>query len=214
MTSHPLKIPLAILAATACLAGIALLVIGVGQQKVTADMLRNDAIFVYDAPIPLNVFSLTDDEGQAFTNASLSDQWTLVFFGYTFCPDICPLTLASITRFYDLLADNGEAQDVQVVMISVDPERDTQEVLHNYVTYFNPEFTGASGEYADVYTLARTMNVTFNYVAMDDENYLVNHNGEVMLIDPQGSNVGFFKPPYAPDLMRENFLAAKRYLSR
>lgn len=214
MTSHPLKFPLAILVAVACLAGIVLLLLGLGREQVTAESLRNDAIFVYDAPISLNAFSLTDDEGQAFTNASLSGRWTLVFFGYTFCPDICPLTLASITRFYDLLADNGEAQDVQVVMISVDPERDTQEVLHNYVTYFNPAFTGASGEYAEVYTLARQMNVTFNYVAMDDENYLVNHNGEVMLIDPQGNNVGFFKPPYAPDLMRENFLAAKRYLDR
>ena len=183
-------------------------------NAVTAETLRNDAFFVYDAPNALDAFSLLDEEGEPFTNADLEGRWTLVFFGYTFCPDICPLTMASIRQFYNLLDENGEATDVGVVMISVDPERDTQEVLSNYVNYFNPAFTGVTGEYATIYTLARQMNIAFNYVRMDDENYLVNHNGEVMLVDPSGNNVGFFKPPYDPVTMRENFTTLKKYLNR
>lgn len=214
MEKSRFKIVLTLLACMSVLTGGMLFYLYSEATRVTADSLRNDGLFVYDAPNPLEDFSLTDHNGETFTNANLAGKWTLVFFGYTFCPDICPLTMASIRQFHDLLDENGEAEDVQVVMISVDPERDTQEVMANYVTYFNPEFVGVTGEYATVYTLAREMNISFNYVRMDDENYLVNHNGEIMLIDPQGNNVGFFKPPYEPDFMRENFLAVKKFLTR
>jgi len=214
MEKSTLKTILISLVGVSVLLGAGLVTLYLQATLVTAESLRNDGFFVYDAPIELNDFSLEDEDGEVFNNENLQGQWTLVFFGYTFCPDICPLTLASVRQFYGLLEENGESEDVQVLMISVDPERDTREVLANYVHYFNPEFMGARGDYTEVYTLARQMNVTFNYVAMDEENYLVNHNGEVMLLDPQGNNVGFFKAPYKPDFMRENFLAVKRYLSR
>ncbi len=133
------------------------------------------------------------------------------FFGYTFCPDICPITMAAIRQFYDLLAVEGLESDVQVVMISVDPNRDTPEKLAEYVGFFNPEFIGLTGDYNNLYNMARKMNVAFSYLRVDDDNYLVTHNGEVMLIDPQANNVGFFKAPYDPQLMLENFLAVKKY---
>ena len=214
MEKSTLKTVLTTLSALSLLTGAVLVFLYMQATSVTTESLRNDGFFVYDGPIELDPFSLVDENGEGFTNADLQGQWTLVFFGYTFCPDICPLTLASVRQFYSLLEESDESENVQVVMVSVDPERDTQEVLANYVHYFNPEFRGARGDYTDVYTLARQMNVTFNYVNVDDENYLVNHNGEILLIDPQGNNVGFFKAPYEPDSMRENFLAVKRYLSR
>ena len=203
-----------LLAGIAVISGAILVSLYLATNRVTVESLRNDSFFVYDAPTALEPFSLTDDAGNEFSNEDFEGQWSLVFFGYTFCPDICPLTLASLKQFYDLLGERGENADVQVVMISVDPERDTQEVLSNYVKYFNPEFTGVTGDFAPIHTLARQMNLTFNYVAMDDDNYLVNHNGEVMLIDPEGNNVGFFKPPYHPEQMRESFLAVKKFLAR
>ena len=205
---------LTLLAGIAVISGAVLVSLYLSANAVTAQSLRNDSFFVYDSPTGLETFSLIDDAGNEFTNEDLNGQWSLVFFGYTFCPDICPLTLASLKQFYELLGKHGENADIQVVMISVDPERDTQEVLSNYVKYFNTEFTGVTGDFAPIYTLARQMNITFNYVAMDDENYLVNHNGEVMLIDPEGNNVGFFKPPYHPEQMRENFLAVKKFLGK
>ena len=200
-----------VLASLSVLTGALLVTLYFAASNVTLESLRNDAFFIYDSPIEVGEFELADDQGQPFTRESLAGKWSLVFFGYTFCPDICPITMASIRQFYGLLDENQDAQDVQVIMISVDTERDTQEVLANYVGYFNPDFIGASGEYAETYTLARQMNVTFNYTRIDDDNYLVNHNGEVMLLDPDGRNVGFFKPPYDPEQMRVNFLRVKRF---
>jgi len=211
MENSRFKILIAVLASAALVSGGLLVFILMTVTIVTPAQLRNDALFVYDSPIILDEFSLTNQDEEVFTNESLQGRWSLIFFGYTYCPDICPITLASIKQFYDLLKDSGDTTDVQVIMVSVDPERDTSEVLGNYVRYFNPDFIGATGDYTDVYRMARNMNLTFNYTRIDDDNYLVNHNGEVMLIDPLGNNVGFLKPPYEPQKMLDNFQAIKSY---
>lgn len=212
MEPKHLKIFLPTLAVISVLTGGLLVYLFVGFNPVTTESLRNDGFYVYDEPIEIPDFSLVDQHGEAFTRDAFDNKWTLVFFGYTFCPDICPLTMASLKQFYDLLAAEHEADNVQVVMVSVDPKRDTPDVLANYVEFFNPGFIGVTGEYTDIYTFARQMNVSFTYSRVDDEHYLVNHSGEVMLLDPKGANVGFFKPPHDPQLMMENFSAVKSYL--
>lgn len=198
------------LAGLSAVSGGLLLYFLISATTVTRESLRNDAFFVYDTPIAVNPFRLVDHEGNEFTEAGLRGKWSLVFFGYTFCPDICPLTLATIRQFYDLLPAEERA-NVQVIMVSVDPQRDTPEVLANYVRFFNPEFIGVTGEYGRLFTVARQMNVAFTYIPVDDEHYLVTHNGEIMLLAPDGTNTGFFKPPYMPDAMLENFRAARRF---
>jgi len=211
MNQTRFRILVSIIVLASVLSGALLVTAYQKASRVTPQQLRNDALFVYDDPITLNAFSLTKHTGGPFTNTSLQGSWTLVFFGYTFCPDICPITMVAIKQFYDLLEASGEGENVQVVMISVDPERDTEEVLKNYVTYFNPEFIGARGDYSDVYQLARNVNLTFAYTRVDDDNYLVNHNGEIMVMGPTGDNVGFLKAPYEPQRMLENFLALKSF---
>lgn len=211
MENFRLKILFAVIAAAILVSGSMLALTIWQANRITAESLRNDGFFIYDAPITLADFNLEDHRGEPFTNENLQGSWTLVFFGYTFCPDICPITLASIKQFYDLLVASGNAENVQVMMISVDPERDSTEVLANYVTFFNPEFIGARGDYTQVYTLARNMNVSFSYTRVDDDNYLVNHNGEIMLLNPEGDNVGFFKAPHEPQGMLDNFLVVKKF---
>lgn len=209
-----MKIMMSLLAGISVLTGGLLVYLFIATNQVNKESLRNDSFFVYDAPIELDEFSLTDHNNEPFARDALKDKWTLVFFGYTFCPDICPITMAAIRQFYDLLAVEGLESDVQVVMISVDPNRDTPEKLAEYVGFFNPEFIGLTGDYNNLYTMARKMNVAFSYLRVDDDNYLVTHNGEVMLIDPQANNVGFFKAPYDPQLMLDNFLAVKKYTGK
>lgn len=181
---------------------------------VSFESLRNDGYYQYETPIDLDDFVLVNHQEMPFTRADLAGKWSFVFFGYTFCPDICPLTLATLRQFYNLLDENGMSADVQVVMISLDPKRDTPEVLSNYVTYFNQDFIGATGDYADIYGVSRQMNVAFTYTPIDDENYLVTHNGEIMLVDPSGRDVGFFKAPHDPEVMQENFLRVKKFLAQ
>ena len=214
MENSRLKILIPFLTAFSVLTGCILIYLVIAVNSVSVESLRNDSFFVYDQAIQINDFNLTDHKGEKFTQERLRNKWTLAFFGYTFCPDICPLTMASIKQFHDLLEEQTESADVQVIMISVDPNRDTPEKLSSYVGFFNPSFIGLTGEYASLYSMAREMNIAFSYVRVDDENYLVNHNGEILLLDPEGDNVGFFKPPYQPGLMMENFLAMKKFASK
>ena len=105
----------------------------------TNEQLSENGLFVYDVPRSIQDFSLQDHNGQPFTKASLTGKWSLIFFGYTYCPDICPLTLASIRQFEGLLQETEAADAVQVVMVTVDPERDTPEKLGAYVKYFGED---------------------------------------------------------------------------
>jgi len=214
MENSRLKFIILALAAFSVISGIVLFIVIRSASTVSFESLRNDGYYQYETPIVLDDFALSNHRGEAFTLSALTGKWSFVFFGYTFCPDICPLTLASLRQFYNLLGDTGMADDVQVVMISLDPKRDTTEVLNNYVTYFNSDFIGATGDYADIYGVSRQMNVAFTYTPIDDENYLVTHNGEIMLVDPSGRDVGFFKAPHDPAAMQANFARVKKYLAQ
>jgi len=214
MENSRLKFIILALAAFSVISGIVLFIVIRSASTVSFESLRNDGYYQYETPIVLDDFALSNHRGEAFTLSDLTGKWSFVFFGYTFCPDICPLTLASLRQFYNLLEDTGMADDVQVVMISLDPKRDTTEVLNNYVTYFNSDFIGATGNYADIYGVSRQMNVAFTYTPIDDENYLVTHNGEIMLVDPSGRDVGFFKAPHDPAAMQANFARVKKYLAQ
>ena len=99
-----------------------------------------------DQPKPVVDFSLMAHNNQPFTAASLKGKWTFIYFGYTFCPDVCPMTFAQLTKAQEQLAERGADQDNAYLLVSVDPKRDTPERLQEYVTSFNPNFAGATGE--------------------------------------------------------------------
>ncbi|RME07722.1 MAG: SCO family protein [Anaerolineae bacterium] len=109
----------------------------------------------------------------------------LLYFGYTFCPDVCPTTLAELKTALDVLG--RQADSVQVIMISVDPERDTPEVLQRYMEHFHPDFIGVTGELDKIKEIATLYGVYFEKAEGDSEkDYLVNHTATVMAIDPEG----------------------------
>src|SRR5688572_25744211 len=173
----------------------------------TNEQLRENGMFVYDVPRSIQDFSLRDHNGQPFTKSNLAGSWSVIFFGYTYCPDICPLTLASIRQFEGLLQDTEAADAVQVVMVSVDPRRDTPEKLGAYVKYFGEDYFGVTGEYIDIFNLARQVNIAFGYQPAENDNYLVSHSGEIVLINPNGDFHGFFKVPHDPEKMAANFMS-------
>ncbi len=158
-----------------------------------AELAANGAI-AFEKPRIIKPFELVDHTGQPFTLETLKDHWTLVFFGFANCPDICPTTLAQLSRVYKTL-DADIRDNTQVLMVTVDPARDTPEVLKDYVTFFNPEFTGVTGEFLAIKRLADNLNVAFNKVVMGDD-YSVDHSGNIILINPYGHYAGFFRPPF------------------
>jgi protein SCO1/2 len=148
-------------------------------------------------PLPKSVqitpFSLYDQDGQTITTDTLKGHWSLAFFGYTYCPDVCPTTLAEINR----AAKEITKEDLQVVLISVDPERDTPKQLKSYIEYFNPKFQAWSGEKSQLEAIGRQLHIFFQKNG-DGENYLMDHSSQVVLINPQGEYQGYFTSPLNP----------------
>jgi protein SCO1 len=171
------------------------------------EQLSEQGLFIYDTPRRFNDFSLTDHNNKPLTKALLNDRWTLVFFGYTSCPDVCPTTMATIHKFDEFLAekDKKAADKLQVLFVSVDPMRDTPEKLNAYVKYFGEDYVGATGEYIEIFNLAHQLNIAFGYLPGKEGAYDVTHSGEIALINPAGDFQGFFKSPPDPQKMLMTF---------
>ena len=140
----------------------------------------------FDPPNAAAPINLTDQTGQPFSLDQLEDKVTLVYFGYTFCPDFCPTTLLDIQRVEQALGD--DAADVEVVFVSVDPARDTEARLQEYMEFFGPDYYAVRGSEEQTREVARAWNIM--YAAKEpDENgrYLVDHTTSLFAIDRQGN---------------------------
>ena len=157
------------------------------------ELAVNGAI-VFDKPRIIPPFELVDHEGQPFTLDQLKGKWTVVFFGFTSCPDICPATLATLSQWYKKLDPEVRAQ-TQVAMLTVDPARDTPAKLASYMNHFDQDFIGITGEFLPIKTLTDQLNVAFNRVVTGDD-YTVDHSSHLVLINPYGHYHGIFKPPF------------------
>jgi protein SCO1/2 len=138
-------------------------------------------------------FSLRDSAGRAFTRADLRGTPTLVFFGFTHCPDVCPTTLVKLAQLH---RQAPLPAGVRVVFVSVDPQRDTPAVLGPYVHAFDPQFIGLTGEPAAVTELARRFGVAVNRVELPGGDYTMDHSAVIFLLDADAHLVGLFTPPF------------------
>jgi protein SCO1/2 len=141
-------------------------------------------------------FSLVDQNGATIGRDVFRGQWDLVFFGFTQCPDICPLTLQILATAKQQLADNGQDPLPRIVLVSVDPERDTPELLARYVAYFDTDSLGITGELDELRKLTNSLGIFFEKVFSDDGNYTVNHSAVVLLINPDGRFHAVFGTPH------------------
>lgn len=189
------------LALTFAFITIAALVNKLSQPRILNQYeLRDYGAYLFEDPRAVNPFTLTNHKGQAYTEASLPGTWTLAFFGFSHCVDICPTTMSTLAKMYAELKPKEKA-DLNVVLISVDPERDTPEVLADYVRGFNPDFMGVTGDIARIKQLALQWNTGFEAAAEQTDiaeksaNYQVTHSGNLVLINPQGELQGFIRPP-------------------
>lgn len=148
----------------------------------------------FSAPRIIEPFELVNHQGEPFTLEDLQGQWTLMYFGFATCPDICPMTLSQLAQMVPELTGRI-AENTQVVLVTVDPARDTPEVLNEYMAHFNPDFIGVTGEFLPIKRLADNLNVAFNRVGSGDD-YTVDHTGNIILINPYGHYHGILRPPF------------------
>ena len=197
------------------LVGLALLFVGMfvrqffNPTSLDPQWLRSKSAIIYEQPRKLEAINLLDQQGREFDGANFAGHWNLVFFGYTYCPDICPATMAILKQVIDRLRDRG-VDSVQVYLLSVDPARDTPERLASYVEFFDDEFNGLTGEFLNVHRFATHLNAAFRKAPGENGNYLVDHSAHIAIIGPEGYSRGALKAPHNPD----NIVAVMSALNR
>ena len=180
-------------------------VLNTEQQLDTADLLDAGIVMLpqgRDVPD----LTLTNQNGEPVSMKSLEGRWNLLFFGYTFCPDICPATLAELRQLRGQLPEAAR-QRMQPILVSVDPERDTPAQLKKYLEYFGAEFIGLTGSLDDIQTLANAAGVPFIPADTSKDNYTVDHGGNLALIGPDGRLRGFVRAPLRTEKLVEQLPA-------
>jgi len=172
-------------------------------RVMSQEELRINRAITFDVPRIIREFSLRNDQGEDFSLEDLKGKWSLIYFGFSHCPDVCPTALAKLAHLVKAL-DSDIAGQTQVLLVSLDPARDTPEKLAQYVRYFSPEFTGVTGEFTEIMGLTRNVNVAFNKVLLDDD-YTIDHTGNLVLVNPHGHYHGFFKPPFELATLKTTF---------
>jgi len=142
----------------------------------------------------ITLFSLQRADETGLSNADLEGHWSLLYFGDSYCTDLCPAALGNIVRLYNRLAINPEVQQsLKFIFVSLDPLRDTPERLRSFVTGYHPGFIGVSGSEDDVHTLAREFSIYYKQQAPDQEgNYRIDHSVTLSLVNPQGKIAAYF----------------------
>jgi protein SCO1/2 len=168
---------------------------------------RTQVATVLPQPRPLPDFALTDTSGLEFTRASLRGRHRLLFFGFTHCPDICPLTLQVLATAVDEISARAPELVPEVVFVSVDPRRDTPDRVREYLRNFDAEFRGVVGSDEALEPLIDALGVTVHKVETDGEHYNVVHNGTVFVIDPDAALVAIFGgSSHAAEVMVTDYL--------
>jgi cytochrome oxidase Cu insertion factor (SCO1/SenC/PrrC family) len=158
-----------------------------------------DAVMWNKEPIG-GPFALTDHTGKSRTDADFRGKRMLVYFGFSFCPDICPTDLMAIGQAIDKLGPAGEG--VQPLFVTVDPERDTAAHLAEYVPFFHPRLLGLTGDAAHIRDAARAYRVYYAKIVIDGAaEYTIDHSGFIYLMDRDGKYLGFFPPGTPADRM-------------
>lgn len=169
------------------------------------------------APLELPAFDLRDAAGRPFGPERLRGRLTLLFFGYASCPDICPMTLGALRELRARVADRDPdlAHRLQVVFVSVDPERDTPERLRDYVAHFDPSFVGVTGDPEALAVLTRGLGIFHErHEEEGAAGYRVDHTASVLLVDGRGRLRALFRAPHEPEAMERSLLQIARHLAQ
>lgn len=183
--------------------GLALAVIAfafgyfLSQSNLSAMSPPTVAGFLWPPPPPVEHLKLIDTSGAVFDETKLNDRWTLVFFGYTHCPDICPTTMSTLKQVRELLVGHQVFEQMgQVLFVSVDAARDTPAVLRAYTNYFNPTFLAAAASDEELYRLTEQFGVQVTKSSNDDSDaYYYDHPAYILLLNPGNQITGMFWPP-------------------
>lgn len=169
-----------------------------------------DNVTLLPQPRALQPFTLQDVNGAEFNRNDLLGRWTLMFFGFTHCPDICPVTLQQLVVARNELSKRGLDELPTIVFVTVDPQRDTRQVMAAYVANFGDGVRGVRGDMPALEQLASQLGIFFQATGGDSQDYQVSHTTAVLLINPKGEFHAIFSTPHSvPALVNDIPLAMK-----
>jgi protein SCO1/2 len=203
----PLRIVLAAIVAFAL--GLILARVFVTLREVPVPVTENATILPQPRELP--PLDLVDQDNRPLPRDFLRNRWTVVFFGFTQCPDVCPTTLATLARMKKKLADLPAEQQPRVLLVSVDPERDTAAILKPYVTFFDPSFLGATGTIAATGQAAREFSVPFAKIPLPDGGYTMDHGAGLFVVSPAGALAAYSSPPLDATVLARDFRKVVQY---
>jgi protein SCO1/2 len=151
-------------------------------------------------------FSLIDQRGRPFDSANLHNHWSMLFFGYTNCPDLCPATLTTLAAMQKRLRAARAPVLPQVIFVSVDAKRDTPAQMAKYVPYFDPDFIGlTAADQPSIEAVAKKLGVSVILQPTSDGNYTVDHSGAIFVVDPGGRVTAILSGPFSVDALQGDF---------
>ena len=176
------------------------------KDSSTKPILNQETGFVYSPAKHIGDFNLIDLNETEIDQSRFAGKWWLVYFGFTYCPDACPVALGDMKNIKKALDETGK-QNTGFVFISVDPDRDTAERLKQYIDYFDPQFYAATGEPDELEKFATNMGVAF--VVPDnvvDQDYLVGHSSALLLLNPNTELAAVFNVPHKPAVIAQGIM--------
>ena len=176
------------------------------KVHLSSEQLKDMGLYLIEPPRNLGSFNLMDSAGKEFLPKDFEGKWNMLFFGFTFCPDICPITMSMLSRIEKGL-DIENQEKIRIFLVTVDPDRDSPDQLKVYLENFSENFIGLTGGLDQIYNFATRVNAPFNPIKNNKEsNYTVDHTGSIILINPEGNYAGFFRAPHNQDDVKKAVL--------
>ena len=188
------RLPLTAVLLVALAAGLGL---WAGQRWFAAprEAPKLSSVLLYPQPKALPEFSLDAGDGKSLDRAALQGRWTLVFLGFTHCPDVCQTTLAQLGAAEKTWGDLPEAQRPRILFVSADPERDDAQHTTAYARHFSPTALGATADHARLEPFTNSLGMVYFKRALEGEDYTIDHSPSIAVIDPQVRMAGLIRPP-------------------
>jgi len=170
---------------------------------------------IYPTAKTVHPFVLKNHQGETFTENNFKTHWSLIFVGYTQCPDICPTTLSLMAEVHNKMTRQN-IQPPNIVFLSIDPERDTVELMKQYVEYFNPSFTGLTGNKDQIDNLSKNLNAVYRKAPglngkITKDDYLMDHSSALMLVNPDGNLQSILTAPHSVKTVVESIFSSQAY---
>ena len=173
-----------------------------GERQADPTQLLDAGIVLLPQSRTLPALEMVDQNGAKVAVDQFKDKWSLVFFGYTFCPDICPTTLAQMRELKGLLPEPAR-DNLRFIFVSVDPNRDTPQQIKQYLGYFDANFVGITSDLPTLQKLANAVSIPFIPADTSKENYTVDHSGNLVVLGPDGTQRGFIRSPLNNQKLKE-----------